>query len=76
MAITSELTKVTVQIVLDNGTDAQGRDTFVKVSLGNLDESNYDSQKAINIAKALAPILSKEVSSYQESKTSILEEGE
>ena len=71
MALTA-LRKVSVNVKLNDGTDTQGRDKYVSVTLGNLSEENYDADKALAIVTALAPCLSKTVSSVEEVKVSTL----
>ncbi|MBQ7193721.1 MAG: hypothetical protein IJR98_05065 [Synergistaceae bacterium] len=69
---TTALKKVSVNVKLNNGTDASGNDKFVNVTLGNLSEENYDADKALAIVTALAPCLSKTVSTVEEVKVSTL----
>ena len=71
MAVAS-LKTVKVNIRLNNGTDASGNDRYVNVSLGNLSEENYDPDEALTIVAALAPCLSKTISTVEEVKTSTL----
>ncbi len=66
------LTKVAVQLRLNNGTDSQGNVKTVGLSLGNLSTANYDADKALAVARLLSPCLTKTVSRVQEVKTSTL----
>lgn len=69
---TTTLTKVSVKVKLDDGVDAKGNDKFVNVTLGTLDEDNYDADKCLAIVTALAPCLSKSVEVVEEVKVSTL----
>ena len=71
MAI-STLRKVSVNVKLNDGTDAEGKARYVSLSLGNLSEENFDADKALAIVTALAPCLSKTVSSVEEVRVSTL----
>lgn len=59
------LKKVTVNLVLNNGTDSQGHVKTVNSSLGNLSETNYDDDKALAVVSALQPCMSKTLVSVQ-----------
>ena len=71
MAFTA-LRKISVNIQLNNGTDTYGQDRYVSISLGNLSEENYDADKVYSVIEALAPCLSKTVSSVNEVRVSTL----
>ena len=53
--------KRTSQIQLDNGTDDEGKQRTVNVSLSGLSASSWDATKYLAICNALAPCLDKEV---------------
>lgn len=75
MAVTATLTKAAVKMNLNNGTDAQtGEVKTVAVSLGSVNPTTYNAQKAMNIVNAIAPCLTKSVYSVHEVKTSTLTE--
>lgn len=66
------LKKIAVNVKLNNGTDSEGNVKLVSVSLGNLSEENYDADEALGVVTALAPCLSKTVSSLEEVKTATI----
>ena len=66
------LQKVSVNIKLNNGTDADGKLRTVSVTLGNLSASNFDADKALAIITALEPCLSKTVNSVNMVQTSTI----
>lgn len=55
------LNQISVYLELYNGTDSNGNTKTVKVSLGNLSETNYNDNKVLAVVNALAPCLSKNV---------------
>lgn len=60
MATTSTITKVSVKMLLNNGTDPQtGEVRTVSVSLGALSPTGYNDDKAMAVAEAIAPCLTK-----------------
>lgn len=71
MAITA-LRKISVNVKLNDGTDSHGNTKYVSVTLGNLSEENYDADEALAIVTALAPCLTKTVSSVEEVRVSTL----
>ncbi|MBQ9222102.1 MAG: hypothetical protein IJ587_12725 [Synergistaceae bacterium] len=68
----STLKKISVNVKLNNGTDSEGNVRLVSVTLGNLSEENYDNDKALAVVTALAPCLSKTVSSIEKVEVSTL----
>ena len=73
MAVTSTLNKIAVKMNLNNGTDPQtGEVNTVSVNLGSLNPETYDSAKAMAVAEAIAPCLTKTLYSVQEVRTSTL----
>lgn len=73
---TSTLSKVTARLKLENGTDAEGNIKTVNLSMGDLSESYFQTNKADAltglwaIRSTLAPILSKTVSAMETVETS------
>ena len=59
------LKKISVNVKLNNGTDSEGNVRRVNVTIGNLSEENFDNDKALAVVTALAPCLSKTVSSVE-----------
>ncbi len=74
MAVTSTLKKVSVNVKLDNGTDALGNVKTVSVNLGNLSVQNFDAAKAMAIVNLLEPCFTKTVYSVEKVEVSTLEE--
>lgn len=70
-AVISDLSKVSVVVKLNNGTQ-DGRVLTVSQTIGTLNTDRYDDQKAMNIVGALETILSKTIYNVQEVKTSLL----
>ena len=68
----STLKKISVNVKLNNGTDSEGNVRLVSVTLGNISEENYDNDKALAVVTALAPCLSKTVSSIEKVEVSTL----
>ena len=66
------LKKVSVNIKLDNGTDADGKQRTVSVFLGNFSKDNFNADKALAIINALEPCLSKTVYSVDMVQTSTI----
>ena len=60
MVVSSSLEKVSVNIMLNNGTK-DGKIKTISVSLGGMNTQRYDDQKAMNIADLLEPCFSKPV---------------
>ena len=66
MAVASTLTKVSVKMLLNNGTDpVTGEIKTVSVSLGALSPSGYDDTKMMAVVGALSPCLTKSVYSVK-----------
>ena len=74
MAVSSRMTKVTVTALLNNGTQ-DGKVKTLSLSLGSLNISRYDDQKAMNIINILEPCLSKPIYEVQKVETSKLTNG-
>lgn len=73
MAVVATLNKVAVKMNLNNGTDPQtGEVRTVAVNLGSLNPQTYDSAKAMAVAEAIAPCLTKSLYSVQEVRTNAL----
>ena len=64
------LTKVSVRLKLENGTDAEGNMKYVNLSLGSLSKDNFDTDKALAVKALLAPCLSKTVGSVEMTQVS------
>ena len=75
MSVQSKLTKISVNTKLNNGTK-DGKVTTVNVSLGTMNTSTYNDQKAMNIVDLLEPCLAKEVVGVQKVEVSDLTKGE
>lgn len=71
MALES-LRLVKVNVKLNDGTDSQGRDKYATVALPNLSEEDYDADECLAIITAMAPCLSKTISSVEQVKTATL----
>ena len=71
MAVVRDLNRVSVSMLLNNGTK-DGKVQTLSLGLGTLSTSGYDDQKAMNVATLLTPVLSKPVYNVQETKVSIL----
>ena len=72
MAVTLTGKKTSVSMKLNNGTDSEGNVKLVTVNLGNMSEENFDDDKALAVVTALAPCLSKTVSSIEKVEVSTL----
>ncbi len=64
------LTKVSVRLKLENGTDAEGNIKYVNLSLGSLSKDNFDADKALAVKAVLAPCLSKTVGKVEMTQVS------
>ena len=69
---TATLKKVSVNVKLDNGTDAAGNVKTVGVSLGTLSTSGFDANKVMAIVPLLEPCLTKSVYSVEKVEVSTL----
>lgn len=73
---TSTLSKVTARLKLENGTDAEGNIKTVNLSMGDLSEAYFQTNKADALAAlwairaTLGPILSKTVHAMETVETS------
>jgi hypothetical protein len=73
MAVVATLEKIAVKMNLNNGTDPEtGEVQTVSVNLGSLNPQTYDSAKAMAVAEAIAPCLTKTLYSVQEVRTNSL----
>ena len=59
------LKKVSVNLKLENGTDAEGNIKLVSQPLGTLGKDSFDADKALAIVRLLAPCLSKTINSTE-----------
>lgn len=73
-AVVRSLNRVSVVARLNDGTKDDKVQTK-SVSIGSLNIDRYDEQKAINIVELMKPVLSKDVYDVQETKVSILSNG-
>ena len=69
MAVTETLTSLMGRYRLVNGTTATGAVSTLNQSLGTLDASAWDVQKAYNIVGALSSVLAKDLYDVQAVKT-------
>lgn len=69
---TETLKKVVCNVMVENGTDAEGNIKLVSFSLGSLSKDNFDADKALAIVTALRPCLSKTVNSTNKIETSTI----
>lgn len=66
-----QVSKVTVPIKLDNGTDTEGNQRTVTINLGDMNESTFDPTDSTDqtallaIITAMEPVLDKEVYAIQ-----------
>lgn len=73
---TSTLSKVTARLKLENGTDAEGNIKTVNLSMGDLSESYFQTNRVdaltalVAIRATLSPILSKTVHNMETVETS------
>lgn len=74
MAVTTTVKNVVGRVLLDNGTTTSGTVRTINQSLGTMNPKTWDSQKAYNIAVALAPCLSKNVTEINQVVTSSIQE--
>ena len=75
MAIVSETNSIFVSLRLTNGYDDNGNVATIGVSLPAIKITNFDPQKAYNIANLVEPCLLKPIYSVQKFETSNLIEG-
>lgn len=71
MAASSVLDKVQVKVMLNNGTK-DGKIKTLGVSLGQLNTSRYDDQKALNIVSLLEPCFAKPVLETKKTEVSTI----
>ncbi len=69
---TTALNKVSVSVVLEDGTDAKGNLKTTSISLGTLDKDNFNADKALAIVSLLEPCLSKTLYSVRKTEVSTL----
>lgn len=74
MAVSVEQTKVVVRNMLATGTSASGRVITTPVSIGTLDASNYNDDKAYAISEKLAIVLALNTDHIERVGTAILDE--
>ena len=69
MAVTSDLTKVSVVVKLNNGTTEDDKVKTLSLNLGGLNIDRYEDQKAMNIVNLLTSCLAKDI--YEVQKVSV-----
>ena len=69
---TSTVKKVSVSLKLDNGTDSQGNQKTVSISLGSLNKNAFDADDVLSVVTALEPCLSKAVLSAEKIEVSTI----
>ena len=72
MAATSTVNKLSVNLLLNNGTDASGNTKTVSVSLGALNKDAFDADKVMAVAGLLSPCFEKSLHSVQKVEVSTL----
>ena len=78
MAVTADITKVAVSLLLNNGVDSDGNVVTVTSSMPAIDREVYvtnlaaSRQKIFNVISAMETVLSKEVYNVREVQTSYL----
>ena len=75
MAVSSVLEKVSVNLILNNGTK-DGKIKTISLSLGGLNTQRYEGQKAMNVADLLGTCLSKPVLEVRKVEVSTMTAGE
>lgn len=73
MAATETLSALTGRYLLNNGTTTTGAIRTINQSLGSLNMSAWDADKALNIINAISPVVDKEIVQAQAVKTYDLE---
>ena len=72
MAVTTTLTKLRVNVKLNNGTKADGTAKTLSISLGTVSKDAFDAAKAMAIANLLEPCLEKTIHSVEQVATSTI----
>lgn len=72
MAVTSTTTSIKVNVVLSNGTNANGTVKTINLSLGSLDKDAFNADKAMAIIDLLEPCLEKTRLRVEKHETSSL----
>ena len=72
MAAFEQDESIRVQMMLNNGTTQTGQIKTVAVSLGKISLTNYNADKAINIADAVSDVLAKALTQVRKTKVSSL----
>ena len=76
MAVTTTLNKVSVNVKLNNGTNANGTAKTLSLSLGSLNKAAFDASKAMAIVDLLEPCLEKTLHSVEKVEVSTLADDE
>ena len=69
---TDILQSVKVAVNLNNGTDSQGNTKTVAISMGSLNKSTFDADKALAIVGAMGPVLDKSVEHVSKTEVSTI----
>lgn len=73
---TESIQKITATMGLNNGTDSEGNQRIVNVSLGTMSKNNWDGDKVLAICAALEPCLDKSLSQVIKGTTSRVTAGQ
>ena len=76
MATTSTTSKVSVNVKMNNGTNTDGTAKTLSLSLGSLNKSAFDADKAMAIVALLEPCLEKTLHSVEKVEVSTLTDDE
>ena len=72
MAVTTTVSKVSVNVKVNNGTNANGTTKTLSINLGSLNKDTFDAHKAMAIVGLLAPCLEKTLNSVEKVEVSTL----
>lgn len=74
MAITETVTKESVSLNLNNGTDSEGQIKVVKTSFPTLNANLWNGDKVMAVISKIEPCLSKTVYSVSHVRTALMSE--
>lgn len=69
---TTESNRISVNIVLEDGTDTKGNLKTTSIPLGTLDKDNFNADKALAIVSLLEPCLCKTLYNVEKVEVSTL----
>ena len=72
---TEAITQITATLGLNNGTDSEGNQRIVNVSLGSMSKNDWDGDKVLAICAALEPCLDKSLSRVIKGTTATVRAG-